>query len=178
MTIKGLLLAGASLATVGAGAAYAAPTIHVAALHNGFGNGHAAVKTSMHHATVGSITSTYLVYSSVSTAADYKVKTNLKYTFYTYYNSGSLCDANAQKLKVKLSTKKTAYAKLSTGVESYTEGCATAVKFYGDVYDLTTKTAVGSVDSFVSSLEGKKIHFEGGKYNITLNLDLEVFIES
>jgi hypothetical protein len=176
MTIKGLLLAGASLATFGASAAYAerAPTIHVAALHPG----HAVVKTAMHSSKASNLTSTFLVYSSVSTAADYKVKTHLIYTYYAYYDSGSFCGTKNGKTKVILSTKKTAYAKLSTAVETYSEGCGTPTSFYGDVYDLTTKTAVGQVDSFVSDLYGKKIHYNGGVYNINTNLELEVFIEA
>jgi len=176
MTIKGLLLAGASLATFGASAAYAerAPTIHVAALHPG----HAVVKTPMHSSKVSNLTSTFLVYSSVSTAADYKVKTKLIYTYYAYYDSGSFCGTSNGKTKVILSTKSTAYAKLGTSTESYSEGCGTPTVFYGDTYKLTTKSAVGQVDSFVSDLHGKKIHFQGEVYDINTNLDLEVFIES
>jgi len=105
------------------------------------------------------------------------VKTPLVYTYYTFNNSGSPCNV---KDKIKLSTKKTAYAKLSTATETEPGsfyGCSSPVTFYGDVYDLTAKKVTsGTEDSFVSTLTSK-IVFNGTKYDATLNLDLTVIIE-
>jgi hypothetical protein len=173
MTIKGILMAGAALCTVCAAPAFAksAPKIAVVALHQG---SRTVIKTPMHSTGDSKITSSGTIYTYVS-AADYKVKTPLVETYYTYLSNSSICNAGNGKTYVKLSTKKTKYAKLSTGTETYSEGCGYPTVFYGDIYDLTTKKPKD--DTFVSSLIGKKIHYDGGKYNITVNFTIEVLPE-
>jgi hypothetical protein len=174
MTIRTALLAGASLCTICAGAAFAKSTpVLVAQIHGGQG----VVKTSMHSNAPANLTSSISVATGVSTSADFKKKTNLAATFYTFLHSGTFC--NPPKQKVKLSTKKTKYAKLSTGVESYSEGCGTPSQFFGDVYDLTSKKGKNKTDKFTSALIGKDVHFGGTTYKKgTLNLKVSVAIGS
>lgn len=174
MTLKGVLLAGAALCVLSAVPALAksAPTMAVGAAHVG----HMQVKTPMHAGKIQHLTSTIAVSTGVSESADYKVKTPLPYTYYTYYDSGSFCNSK-QKESVTLKTKKTKYAKLSTGVETLSGYCSTApTKFYGDNYELTTKKAKNKTDSFTSTLVGKKIHYNGQVYDINTNLDVKVAI--
>jgi len=176
MSIKTVLLASAALCTLSLAPALAAsaPPVAAAAAHPG--NVH--VKTAMHTGAIQHLTSSVSVSTGISASADYKVKTMLPATYYTFYDSGSFCNSS-QKEKQVLATKKTAYAKLSTGVETLTGYCSTSpTKFYGDNYDLTSKKGKGKVDSFVSTLTGKKIHYNGGLYDIKVNLNVRVTIGS
>ncbi len=151
-----------------------APKIAAVAAHPG--NVH--MKTSLHAGKATHLTSTISVFTSVSATSAYKVKTPLPSTFYTFYDSGSFCNSS-QKEKVTLATHKTKYAKLSKGVETLTGYCSTAAtKFYGDVYKLKSMKAVGKTDTFVSTLKGKNIHFNGALYDIDVNLDVSVAIGS
>lgn len=172
MTVKGLLLAGVSVCAIGMGSAFAAaPTMHVTALRPG----HATVKTALHGTPNATQTVTYSVATGVSTASAYKVKTNLLGTFYTLNDSYSLC-MPAAKQKVTLSTKKTKYARLSTGAVTYSEGCSSGPTiFRGTVYDLIKKNAAGKTDSFVDTLTGK-VKNAGKRYTFVLNLDTSVAI--
>ena len=173
MTIKGVLLAGVSLCTICTGAAFAKSDTHVlvAQMHPG----HAMVKTQLHQTPGAGLTSTQAVSTGVSISSDYMKKTMLAATYYTFLNSGTFC--NEPKEKVKLSVKKTVYATLSTGKETYSEGCSTPSNFYGDVYDLQTKKAANKTDTFTSSLDGKKVHFNGMVYKkAKLVLDVSVLI--
>jgi hypothetical protein len=79
-------------------------------------------------------------------------------------------------VRVHLSVRKTKYANINKSTESYSEGCGTPSKFYGDVYNLTSKKASGKTDSFTSSLKANKVHFDGGIYKATLNLHVSVSI--
>jgi len=172
MPIKRALLVGVSLHAICAGAAYAksAPVL-VAQMHAG----RAVVKTNLHSQYPNTMTSTYVISTTVSTSTDYKTKTKLAHTYYTFLNSGTFC--NPPKETVKLSTHKTKYAKVSEGTESYSGGCSTPTKFYGDVYDLQTKQAVGETDKFGSTLIGKNIHYNGTIYkDVTVNFDVLVKI--
>jgi hypothetical protein len=171
MNIRHVLLASVSVCTICAGGAFAKST---PALVAGMHAGNAVVKTGVHSLTPTNLTSSASVATGVSTA-DYHVKTKLAATYYTFLHSGTFC--NPPKESVKLSTKKTKYAKLSTSTESYSEGCGTPSKFYGDVYDLTTKKAPKKADTFTSSLIGHQIHFDGQVYKKgTLNLHVSVTI--
>lgn len=176
MTIKGVLLAGASLCTLTAGAAFAksAPNVHVLAAHPGVG--HTVVKTSLHPKNAGTVTYTFSVYTAVSQSADHGVKTKLAATYYTFLSNSSLCQ-QPKKEKVTLSTKKTKYAKLSTSTETYSEGCGAPTTFYGDVYDLTSKKTPKTPDAFVSTLKAKFKNASGPQTGI-LNLDVSVSIGS
>ena len=174
MTIKDILFVGAALCTLSVAPAFAssAPHIVAAAAHPG----HAHVKTALHTGKVSNLTSTIAVSTGVSVASAYKVKTPLSATFYTFYDSGSFCNST-QKTKISLPSKKTVYAKLSTGNETLTGYCSTApTVFKGDIYDLQTKKAKKKTDTFTSVLKGTKIHYNGGLYDITLNLDVAVAI--
>jgi len=172
MSIKGILLAGAALCTIAAAApalAKSAPHIHVLALHPG-----AVTKSHMHIGPDAKVTYTFSVSTAVSTSADYKVKTNLGATFYTWLSNSTICD-QPKKEKVTLSVSKTKYAALSTGVETYSEGCSAPTKFYGDVYDLTSKKGKGKVDTFSSDLKAKFTN-ANGKQKGSLILDVSVSI--
>lgn len=171
MTVKGLLLAGVSVCAVGMGSAFAAaPQVHVTALRPG----HALVKTALHGSPdAANQTVTYSVSTGISTATAYKVKTNLLGTFYTLNDSGGVCSP-AAKQKVTLSTKKTKYARLSTGSVTANEGCATPTTFRGTVYDLIKKNAADKTDTFVNTLTGKVKN--NGTYTVVLNLDTTVAI--
>jgi hypothetical protein len=175
MTIKGGLLAGVSICTICAGAAFAKTAPLVAQMRPG----HAVVKTAVHPGvTPANLTSTASVSTGVSTSADYKKKTNLLGTFYTFLHSGTFCNEPKEKA-VLTSGKKTSYAKLSTGSVSYSEGCGSPSKFYGDIYDLQKKTGAGKTDSFSSALKAHKVVFGGTTYKHgTLNLNVHVQIGS
>jgi hypothetical protein len=176
MTIKGILLSGAAMCTLSIAPALAAsaPKIVAVAAHPG----HVHVKTSLHAGKASHLTSTISVFTSISASTAYKVKTPLDATFYTFFDSGSFCNSS-QKEKAVLTTHKTKYAKLKTGVETLTGYCSTAAtKFYGDVYKLKSKKAVGKTDTFTSTLKGKNIHYNGSVYDIDLNLDVSVAIGS
>jgi hypothetical protein len=165
MSIKRALLVGVSLYTIGASAAYAKSTpVLVAQLHPG----HAVLKTALHSQKPTNVTYTYSISTTVSTSADYKQKTKLAHTYYTYLNSGTFCIP--VKETVKLPSHKTKYAKLRMGTESYSEGCGTPSKFYGDVYNLQTKKGKGNTDQFTSLLIGRNIHYDGQVYKqVTTN---------
>ena len=168
------LLGGAAFCALATAPAMAggAPSIHVAALHPGH---QTVLKTSMHKGGIAHITSTIAVSTSV-TASDLKHAVKLAATYYTFYDSGSFCNSS-EKQKQVLQSKKTKYAKLGTSTETYSGYCSTApTVFYGDTYDLTKKSGEGKSDSFVSTLTGKKIHYNGALYDIDVNLDVSVAI--
>jgi hypothetical protein len=174
MKIKDFLLAGGSLCTLCAGSAFAdtAPKFHVSAMRPG----HAVMKTPMHKSPVGHLTYTFSVYTGVSTASAYHMKTPLPATYYKWNSSYSIC--TAPKIRNRLATKKTKYADLRTGQQSYSLGCPNGpTKFYGDQYNLQTKQAVGKTDTFTSTLTG---HFMSGgtAYKGVLTLDVSVAIGS
>jgi hypothetical protein len=170
MTIKGILLAGAALCTVSIAPALAsnAPKFSVAALRTG-----GIVKTAMRTPKASAVTYTFSVTTAISTKADYMVKTNLAGTFYTWLSNDSICQ-QPKKETVTLSTAQTVYALLSTGVESYSEGCGKPTFFYGDVYDLQTKKAKNKTDKFTSTL--KATFKNSGKFKGSLNIDVSVEI--
>ena len=169
------LLGGAACCALASASAMAAgaPSIHAVALHPGH---QTVLKSNMHKGmNTSTITSTVAVSTSV-TAADLHQKVKLVATYYTYYDSGSFCNSS-EKQKVKLKKKKTKYATLGTSTETYSGYCSTApTVFYGDTYDLKKKSGEGKTDSFVSTLVGKGIHYNGGVYNINVNLDVSVAI--
>ncbi len=171
MSIKGILLAGAALCTISIAPAMAAsaPRYSIAALHTG-----GIVKTAMRAPKASAVTYTISVSTAISTKAAYMVKTNLAQTFYTFLSNSTICD-QPKKESVTLSTTKTVYALLSTGVETYSEGCSAPTKFYGDVYDLQTKKAKNKKDTFSSAL---KANFKNanGKMKGTLNINVTVAI--
>ena len=172
MPIKRVLLVGVSLHAIGAGAAYAeSPPALVAQMHAG----RAVVKTGLHSQKPTNNSSTTVITTTVSTSADYKKKTKLLYTYYTFLNSGSFCPQPQEKMK--LATHKTKYAKVSTSTESYSEGCGTPTKFYGDVYNLQTKKGAGKTDAFYADLVGRDIHYDGTVYKkLTAKFAIEVEI--
>jgi len=168
------LLGGAAFCALATAPAMAAgaPSIHAAALHPGH---QTVLKTSMQKGPIGHINSTIAVSTAV-TASDLKQAVKLAATYYTYYDSGSFCNSS-EKQKVKLQSKKTMYAKLGTSTETYSGYCSTApTVFYGDTYELKKKSGEGKTDTFVSTLVGKRIHYNGGLYDIDLNLDVSVAI--
>ncbi|HEX4078525.1 MAG TPA: hypothetical protein VHX61_06590 [Rhizomicrobium sp.] len=160
-----------ALATAPAMAA-GAPSIHVAAAHPGH---QTVLKTSMNNGgKIAHITSTIAV--STSDTAGLKKVVKLAATYYTFYDSGSFCNSS-EKQKQVLQSKKTKYAKLGTSTETYSGYCSTApTVFYGDTYKLTSKDGEGKNDAFVSTLTGKKIHYNGGLYDIDVNMDVSVTI--
>jgi len=172
MHLKRILLAGAALFAISAAPAMAAkaPHIHVLAMHKG-----ALVKSAAQHRTATAYSLTYAVSSGVSTAASYKVKTNLGRTYYTWVSNSSYCQ-EPKKEALTLSTKKTVYAKIGKSTETGNPAsCATANKFYGVTYDLVTKKAAGAVDTLSSTLKAK--FKEGGiTYAGKLTLDISVSI--
>jgi hypothetical protein len=167
------LLGGAALCALATAPAMAAgaPSIHVAAAHPGH---QTVLKTSMQTGKIAHITQTIAV--STSDSAGLKQVVKLAGTYYTYYDSGSFCNSS-EKQKQVLQSKKTKYAKLGTSTETYSGYCSTApTVFYGDTYELVKKSGEGKSDSFVSTLVGKKIHYNGQVYDIDTNLDVSVAI--
>jgi len=177
MTFKRVLMVGAALCGISAlsavsASAATAPNIHLLALHKS-----AVVKTAVHHQPAGTATYTITVSTTISSSADYKVKTPLALTYYTFTSNSNPCTF-PKKQKISVSPKKTKYAKIGTSTETSTlSACTTPDTFYGDTYDLTSKKAVGQTDSFVSTL---KATFKNGGKKIkgTLFLDVTVDIGS
>jgi hypothetical protein len=169
------LLVGAAfsvLATIPAMAG-GAPDMHVAALHPG----HATFvkKTKIHQGRPESSCST-LVISTAVPASDRNTTVKLAATYYTYYDSGSFCNSS-EKQRVKLSTKKTQYAKIGTSTETYSGYCSTApTVFYGDTYELKKKSGEGKIDTFVSTMICKNFHYDGGIYTIKTPMQIIVNI--
>ena len=172
MTIKGILLAGAALCTISIAPALAssAPKVAIAAARTG-----GVVKTAMHAKTASALTYTFSVYTGVSVSTAYKVKTNLGATFYTWLSNDSLCQQPAKEKLSFPSGKKTTYAKLSAGVETYSEGCGAPTKFYGTVYYLDKRHAANQTDTFQSDLKAK-FKNGGAKYDGSLFIDGTVAI--
>jgi hypothetical protein len=173
MKVKAFLLTGVALCTLSLSSAFAksAPDIHVMSVNRG-----AVVKSVMTHKTATNQTSTIAVTTDISTSADYKKKTDLTKTYYAWVTQASDLCAEIPKEKIKVSAKKTKYASLSTHIATYPGsdyGCSTTVSTYGDVYDLTTKTAVKKKDKFESYLTAK-VTLQGTKYDLKLVLDVTV----
>jgi hypothetical protein len=166
------LLGGAACCALASASALAgAPSVHVAALHAGK---QTVVKTSMHKGKIAHITSTIDISTSDSSGLNQTVK--LVDTYYTFYDSGSFCNSS-QKQKQVLTKKKTKYAKLGTSTETYSGYCSTApTVFYGTTYDLTNKKGEGKTDHFESTLTGKKIHYNGGLYDIDVHMMISVAV--
>ncbi|HEY3638776.1 MAG TPA: hypothetical protein VGK90_11545 [Rhizomicrobium sp.] len=171
------LLGGAALCALATAPAMAggAPNLHVFALHDG----HVIHKTRLTktgHREDCSRLCTLTAISTAVPASDLHSVVKLAATYYTYYDSGSFCNSS-EKQKVKLAKMKTQYAKLGTSTETYSGYCSTApTVFYGDTYDLTKKSGEGKTDSFVSTLIGKNIHYNGGTYNIKTKFEVIVSI--
>jgi|HubBroStandDraft_2_1064218.scaffolds.fasta_scaffold578006_1 hypothetical protein len=174
--ISQTLLGGAALFALATAPAMAGdvPDIHVAALHPG----HATFvrKTRMHLGNHVHHSCSTIVISTTVPASDFRSVVKLAGTYYTFYDSGTFCNSS-EKQKVKLRAKKTQYAKLGTSTETYSGYCSTApTVFYGDTYDLKKKKGEGKTDSFVSTLVGKNIHYNGGIYDINLPMEVVVHI--
>jgi hypothetical protein len=175
MTIKGILFAGAALCAIATAPALAAtaPKVAIFALHPGS----AHVKTiRIHNKATEHTTVTLATTTSVSTAADYKVKTPLYDTYYHWGTGSSPCSGIYPE-KITASTKKTAYAKIGTGVETFSTGetgCSSTDTYYGATYDLSTKSGVGKTDSFSTSLTAK---LKDGKTTYDLDLVLDIAVE-
>jgi hypothetical protein len=157
MTVKYALMVGTALwgfNTLAAAAALAeaAPQVHVLAKRDGV-----AVKSAMRRSPHGgSVTYTFSVSvsTSISTSADYKVKTPLKASFLIYY-TGTVCQSPLHE-KFKIPRTRTAYAKISKATETSSLGCPNGPStFYGDAYDLQTRHAIGKTDRFDSTLTAK-----------------------
>jgi hypothetical protein len=167
------LLGGAACCALASASAMAAgaPSIHAAALHPGH---QTVLKTAMQNGKIAHLTSTLAI--STSDSAGLKQTVKLIATYYTYYDSGSFCN-KTEKQKQVLQSKKTKYAKLGTSTETYSGYCSTApTVFYGTTYELTKKSGEGKEDSFVSTLVGKKIHYNGNVYDINTNMDISVAV--
>jgi hypothetical protein len=146
------------------------PAFRVTAMHGG----HAVNKTKLHapcSPQVKHCDYTFGVYSYQSAAAP--KKTPLIYSFYKWNSYSSLCTAPRQKIKAP---KKSVYARISTGTQTYSLGCTNGpVTFYGDFWSNKTGTA-GKVDTFSSSLMGT-FRNRYGKYKAELDLNVDVFIQ-
>ena len=170
------LLGGAALCALATAPAMAGdvPDLHVFALHPG----HAKFvsKTSLHKGIGHETSCSSLSITTAVPASDFRSVVKLADTYYSYYDSGSFCNSS-EKQKVKLSTRKTQYAKLGTGTDTFSGYCSTAdTVFYGDTYELKSKSGEGKTDHFVSTLVGKHIHYNGGVYNINTPMNIYVSI--
>jgi hypothetical protein len=166
------LLGGAALCALATAPAMAGtlhPAMHVTALHAG----HAANKTAIREPSKQHLTYTFGVYTYASASDHSAVK--LAATYYKWNSNDTLC--SKPKMSVKLSAKKTQFAKLGTSSETYSEGCASGpTTFLGDTYANKTG-ASGDVDNFVSTLLAKKLNLPGGVYKASLHLDVRVTLE-
>jgi hypothetical protein len=170
MPFRKILCAGAALGAISNAAAMAGPPSAQVVVVAKTGN--FALKTAIQHSPAKSITYTVSVTTTISTAADYKIKT--KIGPYMWDSNNSLCQEPEHE-KLRLGTRKTKYAKIGTAIETYSVGCGKPSKFYFTTYELETKAAVGKTDHFTASLKAKVT--DGGiKYDATLNIDTSVHI--
>lgn len=178
-TITQALLGGAALLALATsqGSANNLSPFHVTALHAG----RMVNKTRIHRP--GRIDITYTISTSTHVpASDLGVTVKLGVTYYKWNSqtvSGAYTICSNPKQKIKLSTKKTAYAKLGTSTETYSYGCTSGpTVFHGDTYDLFNKAGFGQTDHFVSTLIGKfgRKAPSAPRYKGTLNLDVNVGI--
>jgi hypothetical protein len=166
MTIKGILMAGAALATVAAAPALAkeVPHFSVTALHTSAA--HVVNKSSIKTPGATNLTYTYGVYSTDATAGS---SVHLIYTYYKWNNSYSFCSNSPSKIKVK--PKKTPYGKAGTATETYSYSCPQGpTVFYGVTFDWNGS---GSSVALVSTLTSK-IKLGGVPYKAHLNLDISL----
>jgi hypothetical protein len=161
------LLSGAAISVLTAVPVVAsnAPILHLMALHGG----RVVNKTKMPNRGATHVTYTFAYYSSQS--ANAPPKAHLVSTFYAF-SSTDICNLSKQRLEVP---KKSIYAKIGKGTETYSLGCPNGpTTFFGDTW--TNKTGKsGDTDFFVSKRIGK-FEKNGTKYKETLNMDVTVFI--
>jgi autotransporter adhesin len=107
--------------------------------------------------TITNVTETATFTGTISTAADYKKKTEIAGEAWF---SGSCTEPATPKQAWKGLPKKTLYAKISTGTVESALGSGACpgdtFKFYTVIYDLSTKKAVGDTDSFTGTLTALK----------------------
>lgn len=168
------LLGGAALAALTSAPAMAQqnhPAFSFMALHAG----HVVSKTKLHNDRYHCFprsTCTFGVYSSVP-ASDLHKSVPLVGTFAKFNSNSTICSAPKTKIK---SHKKSVYAKISTGTETYSLGCPSGpTTFYGDYYKLTDKSGEGHTDTFQSLLTGT-FHNGSTKYKGRIVFDVSVAI--
>jgi hypothetical protein len=175
MDFRTTLLATVAVCGLAAGPALAresAPNIHLMASR---GQTLVAVhgKSHVKDPSITNYTVTTTFSGSISTAADYKVKTEI---VGEAWFSGSCTEPTSKQKWVGL-PKKTVYAKISTGTvtSSLANGACPGdtFKFYTVLYDLTTKNAAGSTDSFTGTLTALRFL---KAYNLYLKATFDVTI--
>ena len=133
--------------------------------------GRAVNKTKQYHCRGLNQTSCILSATSSVPASDLHKTVPLAQTFYKLNSNGDLCTRPKQKIR---SWKKSTYAKISTGTETYSEGCSSGpTTFYGDFYKLADKSGFGKTDRFESMLSGR-VKYGGETYKVNLILDVAV----
>lgn len=103
---------------------------------------------------------TFEIYTDVP-ASDLRKTVPLAGTFFRWNSYSTLCSHPKQHIRA---WKKSTYAKITTGTQTYSVGCPSGpTEFYGDFYKLTDKSGFGKSDFFESELTGKfRNHY--GKY--------------
>lgn len=164
------------LSSVAVGALTVAPAMAQQQKHPAFAltamhAGRVVNKTKPYRCGHFSYTSCVLtVYTSVS-ASDFDKRVPLAGTFYKFNSNATLCSSPKTKIKA---WRKSAYAKIGTGTETYSVGCPSGpLTFYGDTYKLNDKSGFGKADYFESMMSGK-FKMNGEKYKG--RLILEVFV--
>ncbi len=129
------------------------PQIHVLTLRKGV-----VVKSvTLNRMPNASGTNSISASTSISTSANYRVKTVLRNTLFTLQSASSICyPDNPLKVGARAYPAKTKYAKVSAGSVTYSIGCRSGpVTAYGDSYDLRTRHAVGKTDHFDATFKFK-----------------------
>ncbi len=165
------LLGGVALGALAIAPAMASdsPAFHLFAMHDG----RLVSKTIMHHSHRQHISTVISTYSYIQ-PSDLHKTVKLRHTYFKWSDNHDICSTPKQ--WVKLSTKRTQYAKIGISTETYSEGCPNGpTTFYGDTYKLTNPAGEGQRDSFYSSLIGR-FTFDGNKYRGDLILDVTVVI--
>ncbi len=178
MKFSTLLLASASIAALSAAPAFArtAPGIHAASRHA------TLVKTHPTRITLMNVTSTATFTGTISTASDYKVKTEILGDTWYDTTSGGLC-IFPPKEKWTLLPKKTAYARIGqstmTGTLSVCPSGSQTPTYHEILYTLETKKAVGSTDVVTGTLTASKWKLAPGVvYNLYLKATIDLSITS
>lgn len=150
------LLGGAALCALAVvpAVAQAAPTFHITSLHGG----RVVNKTKLHNHGAVHITYTFGVYSTLSGSDPKKQR----------LNGSRLCPAPD---RVRVTPKKTQYAKIGIYTQTYSDGC----EFVAATYKLLNPPVQGT-DNFVLSI-ASRFENNGTKYKGTLNLDYTVTLE-
>ena len=129
------------------------PPFRITALHAG----HVVNKTRIRPHQGHQTSYTFGAYTYVP-ASDLGIRVKLPATYYKWNSApnGYFTLCSKPKQWIRLTTKKTIYARIGKSTETYSYGCPSgSTVFYGDTYRLQKASGEVQYDSFISELLGK-----------------------